>query len=188
MAAASIRQLDDGPFGGTHLMVGDEPAGEMISASSHDRSGAVWGSIRLSDYSLAQTAYALSCSKLWPPGVALPLDLKMAPLGAVGTLGLVHRDITGAPPRGPFTQEKPSPTATYPTLWNHNAKSETRIVCLPDAQLRVRQGMEEKAAVVWNTASHIHLNLGVSVQFPTNRGSVYRSREYWWPRLAQREV
>ena len=53
----------------------------------------------------------------------------------------------------------PSPTATYPALWNHNAKQETRIVCEPDSQLRVRQGMEEKAAAVWGTASRAHLNL-----------------------------
>ena len=50
-------------------------------------------------------------------------------------------------------------TATYPSLWNHNAKNETRITCLPDIQLLVRQGMEEKAASIWSTASRAHLNL-----------------------------
>ena len=32
------------------------------------------------------------------------------------------------------------------------------MVCAPDSQLRVRQGMEEKAADVWVTASRSHLN------------------------------
>ena len=53
----------------------------------------------------------------------------------------------------------PSPTATYPSLWNHDSKKETRIICEPDSQLQVRQGMETKAAEAWTTASRAHLNL-----------------------------
>ena len=85
--------------------------------------------------------------------------MKMASLGDMGELGLVHRDITGPAPRGPFDKVAPSPTATYPALWNHNAKKETRMVCQPDSQLQARQGMEEKADRVWATASRAHLNL-----------------------------
>ena len=158
LANDEVRGIEDGPYGGTPLYVGNELTGGMLTAPM-PQDGNNWGGMRLLDYSLAQTAYALSCSRLWPPGDSVATHLKMAPLGGVGTLGLVHRDITGAPPRGPFTQDKPSPTATYPALWNHDANRETRIVCLPDAQLRVRQGMEAKANVVWNTASHVHLNL-----------------------------
>ena len=51
-----------------------------------------------------------------------------------------------------------SPTATYPALWSHNAKNETRFVCHPDSQLLVRQGMEEKAIREWGTASRSHIN------------------------------
>ena len=32
------------------------------------------------------------------------------------------------------------------------------MVCVPDSQLQVRQGMEEDAAVVWDTATRAHLN------------------------------
>ena len=85
-------------------------------------------------------------------------DLKVTQAGIVGTLGLVDRDINGPLPRGPFDKVAPSPTATYPSLWNHNAKRETRIVCLPDSQLIVRPGMEVKAATAWATASRSHLN------------------------------
>ena len=122
--------------------------------------GENWSAVRLSDNSLAQTAYALSQSKLWLPGSAASVELKTALLGDVGKLGLVHRDITGTAPRGPFDKAAPSPTATYPALWSHNAKRETRMVCLPDSQLIVRPGIEEKAAEVWETASQAHLNLG----------------------------
>ena len=84
--------------------------------------------------------------------------MKTALLGNIGDLGRVHRDITGPAPRGPFDQAAPSPTATYPALWNHHAKLETQMVCMPDSQLQVRQGVEEKAANVWVTASRSHLN------------------------------
>ena len=69
-------------------------------------------------------------------------------MGDIGELGLVHRDITGPAPRGPFDKAAPSPTATYASLWNHNARRETRMVCLPDSQLLVRPGMEDKAGDV----------------------------------------
>ncbi len=157
-SADGARQVEDGPYGGTSLMVGDDVVGEiMVATSSED--GQQWGAVRLLDYSLAQTAYALSESKLWLPGRLAALELKVSLLGSVGKLGLVHRDITGPAPRGPFDKVAPSPTATYPALWNHNARKETRIVCEPDSQLRARRGMEAKATAVSATASRAHLNL-----------------------------
>ena len=83
----------------------------------------------------------------------------MAQLGSVGKFGYVHRDITGPLPRGPFDKIEPSPTATYPALWNHNARKETRIICETDSQLQARRGMGTKAATIWATASRAHLNL-----------------------------
>ena len=156
--ANGIRTIADGPYGGAQLTIGDDLAGEMLAAPQSD-DGENWGSVRLLDYALAQTAHALTQSQLWLPGQPAPLDLSVADLGSIGKMGLVHRDITGPAPRGPFNKIAPSPTATYPALWNHDAKQETRIVCQPDSQLQVRQGMESKAAQVWTTASRAHLNL-----------------------------
>ena len=153
-----IRGIEDGPFGGTPLMIGDELDGNMVTAPRSGNGGS-WGAVRLSDYALAQTAFELSRSKLWLPGSKSSAELEIAPLGEIGRLGTYHLDIIGPVPRGPFDKVAPSPTATYPALWNHDAKKETRIVCEPDSQLQVRQGMEDKAARVWDTASHSHLNL-----------------------------
>ena len=157
----AVRQIEDGPYDGTPLMIGDDPGGRIgnLLTVPNDGSSANWGAVRLLDYSLAQTAYALAHSRLWLPGQPASLELKTAPLGVVGRLGLVHRDITGPPPRGPFTKTTPSPTATYPALWNHSAANETRMVCIPDSQLLVRRGMEAKAAEAWATASRAHVNL-----------------------------
>ncbi len=158
VAASGVRGLEDGPYGGTQLLVGDDVAGVVLDAPSGD-DGANWGSVRMLDYSLAQTAHAMTESKLWLPGQLADLDLPMTILGSIGSLGLVHRDITGPLPRGPFNKTSPSSTATYPALWNHDATRETRIVCQPDSQLEARPGMETRAAAVWTTATRNHLNL-----------------------------
>ena len=155
----TIRRIEDGPYGGTRLMVGDELAGERVTAPC-DADGAVWGAVRLSDLSIAQTAYALSRSQLWLAGNLSTAAVELAQLDAVGQLGLVDRDINGPSPRGPFDKAAPSATATYPSLWNHDAKKEGRVICEPDSQLLVRQGMEQKAAESWATASRSHISRG----------------------------
>ena len=154
ISSKQVRQIQGGPYGGTPLKVGEAQVGEAMTAP-YD--GDNWGAVRLSDCSVAQTAYSLSRSRLWLPGQRAPKDLKTTALRNVGTRGWYHINIAGS--SGPFTKGPPSLTATYPSLWNHNAKNETRITCLPDMQLLVRQGMEEKAATIWSTASRAHLNL-----------------------------
>ena len=158
--AGDIRQIEDGPYGGTQVTVGEDVVGEMLTAPPSDGSSN-WGSVRLLDYSVAQTAHALSKSQLWLPGQSTALELKIIQLINLGRLGLHHREIEGPPPRGPFSVSKSTSTstATYPALWNHNAKNERKMVCVPDAQLLVRQGMEVKAPQVWATASRSHLNV-----------------------------
>ena len=155
LVGGQVRRIEDGPYGGTSNRVGEELAGETISAPS-GTDGDGWGAVRVGDYSVAQTAYTLANSKLWLPGTASPIDLKMSSLNDVGTRGWHDINIAGS--AGPFTKASPSPTATYPALWNHNAKKETRMVCTPDSQLIVRQGREDKAATVWDTASRAHIN------------------------------
>ena len=154
----SIRGIEDGPYGGTRFYVGKEMVGEAIAAPIGVE-GKSWRSVRLADHSLAQSAYMLYQSKLWLPRSPSPVELQSALLGDVAKLGLVHRDITGPVPRGPFDIDQSSPAATYPALWNHDAKQETRMVCLPDCQLLKRPGMDEKATEVWATASRAHLTL-----------------------------
>ncbi len=153
----SVRAVEDGPYGGTRVMVGDELIGEMLSAP-FGINGEAWTSVRLLDVSVAQTAFALLDSRLWLPGIGTEMELKIVPLCEIGKMGVVDRDINGPAPRGPFDKAAYRPNATYPSLWNHNAKKETLIVCEPDSQLIVRQDLEDKAATIWGTASRSHLN------------------------------
>ena len=152
-----IRNIEDGPYGGTKLMIGEELTGEMLSARC-DTDSESWPGVRLSDYSLAQTAHSLSQSELWLPRAPIALNLKVSLLNQVGKRGLYDMNIAGRSKSAPFTKIQPSSTATYPSLWNHNAKRETRIVCSPDSQLLAKSGMESKASAVWATASRSHIN------------------------------
>ena len=151
------RDIEDGPYGGTDLTVGNDRTGAVLTTRQAD-SGESWGNVRLLDHSLAQTAFAFSCSKLWLPAEPAALDLKVVPLGEIAKVGLHHRDITGPSPRGPFNKTTPEASSTYPALWNHNAKKETKMICEPDSQLQPRRRMESKAATVWQTRSRTHLN------------------------------
>ena len=152
-----VRRIEDGPYGGEPLSLGAEKIGETLDMPQ--TADGKLSAVRLYDAAVAQTAYSLTQSKLWLPAQPQPLELKMAQLGSVGKRGLVSRDIIEPPTRGPFDKIEPSATATYPALWNHNARKETRIICEPDSQLQVRRGLEDKAAAVWNTASRAHHNV-----------------------------
>ena len=96
------------------------------------------------------------------------LPIPVALLGETGAPGPVHRDVSGTDRatgvhRGPF-DVKPllaGHTPSYPVLWAHDAGSgrESQIEVRPDAQGRVRAGMEERALEVWATSTRLHINL-----------------------------
>ena len=157
ISSGPVRGIEDGPYGGTQLTVGDDIAGAMLTTPQADN-GTNWGGMRHTDYALAQTAYALTQSQLWLPGEYKKLGLAISPLAKIASLGYLSRDITGPLPRGPFDKIAPSTTATYPSLWNHDAQRETHILCDPDSQLQIRSGMESKAAMIWATRTRAHHN------------------------------
>ena len=151
--------IEEGPYGGTQVMVGTDWVGEITSTNFATQDPPVWNAVRILNAEVAQVAHALATSHLWLPTYTDPLPLEVTVLSNVGRRGLVDRLILGPPHPAPFTKTLPSPTATYPCIWNHNAKKETRIVCEPDSQLLVRRGMQARANEIWKTtASRAHLN------------------------------
>ena len=180
IAKKTKRGLEDGPFGGTDIDCGGkqgEKMGEAITAPVQ-QSDPKWNLVRIQDFELIQTAYALTQSKLRLPAQPEQLDLKTAKLGEIAKLGFVHRDINGPAtriradkpnqtrlPRGPFEVHKciPKPTETYTALWSHDCEKENKLLCEPDSRMKVRPGMEDKAARIWKTAGRAHLNLPFSL-------------------------
>ena len=154
-----VRTVEGGPYGGTPIHIGETAIGEVLNAPlSEYETG--WGAARINDVSLAQVAYSLANGKLWLPAHPDQISIHVARLVDVGNRGLDSQLLISAAHKGPFTKEEYSPTATYPALWNHAAKNEKRLICEPDSQLRVRQGMEEKATELWKTASRVHYSRG----------------------------
>ncbi len=159
IAAKEVRNLEDGPYGGIRVFCGEDQVGEILNAPI-DSHAVGWGAARILDASVAQTAHALSDSRLWLPGEPAALSLPVAMLKEVGQRGLDSQMFISPAHQGPFTRAPASPTATYPALWNHNARNETRMICDPDIQLVVRPGMEDKVAELWAIASRTHLSRG----------------------------
>ena len=155
----SIRKIEDGPYGGDAMFVGDEMIGQLLDAPT-DSYEIGWGAARVSDISVAQVAHSLSIGKLWLPAQAQAAKLPIAQLSDAGQRGHDSQMFISAAHRGPFAKLPPSPTATYPSLWSHDAKNETRFVCEPDSQMQAKVGMEEQAATVWTTASRAHISRG----------------------------
>ena len=157
MHSRTVRHLEDGPYGGTPVTVGAERAGETLDAPINSYESG-WSVARILDAAVAQTAHALSIGKLWLPAESEALPLPITQLNQVGQRGLDSQLFISAAHKGPFTRAAVSPTATYPALWNHSAKTETRLICVPDCQFLVRPDMERRASEVWTTASRVHLN------------------------------
>ena len=155
--SGKARRLEDGPYGGTAIYSGDALAGYLVDAPIDDHENG-WSVARIADLSVAQVAHSLSNGKLWLPAEAQARRLSIAQIEQIGQRGLDSQLLISAAHKGPFIKAPASPTATYPSLWNHDAKNETSIVCLPDSELIVKQGMEDRVAKVWATASRAHIN------------------------------
>ena len=135
LQAGSTWQLEDGPYDGEPLQVGSELVGKTLTAPCSPE-GDMWSGTRISDYSLAQTAHVMANSRLWLSGAPSALELKIAPLNLLGQRGFYHMNISGNSSSAPFSKARPSPTATYPALWNHDAKRETKLKPRWDVHLR----------------------------------------------------
>ena len=85
-------------------------------------------------------------------------------------------------PARPIQQAAPSPTATYPSLWNHDARRRLEWSAPLTPIASSGTGMEDKAADVWATASRAHLNLDFTIQFSALGSRVHGPREHRWPR------
>ncbi len=186
-----LRRLEDGPVGGTPLHFGNDVIGQAIDAPiSHTNP---WNPSRIADLSLAQAAYQMANNKrIWFPAMqeSEAITLPITTVEAIGEIGPYHSDINGSTStggiRGPFVIAKvqKDSTPTYPTLWEHDAKRERKLIfeAESEAQPRRAKNAKEKAvidykvATVWATASHCHFNQNfqfnsqpTAMQFTTRR-------------------
>ena len=157
--SSAARTLEDGPFGGSPVSVGDEHLGEVVDAPlSRD---APWSAVGISDFSVVQAALQMAHGVVWLPQMREQAAQRVptTSLQRVCQVGIYDMNIVGSGKQTGFNRIKPpSATPTYPMLWGHDAQLETRMVVAPDSEGRVKQGKENRAAEIWDTRSHAHHN------------------------------
>ncbi len=159
IASGGIRTLEVGPVGGSVIFVGQEQVDEVLDCPLHK--GGQWPTAGIIDLGLAQTAHQLTLGRLWPPGLfesdAFPLPITL--LKNIGRLGFLDRDINEGGGRGAFDILRSHPTsAAYPTLWGHESEHERTMLVKPDSDARIREGKEQRAKAIWETATRLHHN------------------------------
>ena len=179
LAAEIARIRDSGQLravenmdGVSAVAIGQQGCGVMLNAPLPE--SGPWPLVGILDGELAQVAWNLERGALVQLG--LPgtdsIRLPVVPIAQIAGRGPYHADInwgqSDGKPRGPFELVKPAvtPEPSYPMLWAHDAKRERRLVVLPDSEGRIKSAsmdanpaaLQEKAAVVWKTASRAHYN------------------------------
>jgi len=170
IAANKFRKIEDGPVGGTPILIGNELVGNGITAPI----GVGWNLARVRDFSLAQTAYQLTLGKLWLAGTKKSevLELPISTIAKIGEVGPYHADINGRTQsggiRGPFDiiDHQSNNTPTYPVLWAHDADRERTIAFEAESEGIPRKGVDSdeqdlidrKIDAIWSAASHAHFN------------------------------
>ena len=97
MSDGNIRRLEDGPFGGTRVLLGRVAEGEAIECPLPGEGP--WQLVGYKDLTLAQTAHQMSLGRLWVGGMpeAAPVLVPVAPLAQViRRMGPHDLDLTGS--------------------------------------------------------------------------------------------
>ena len=172
--SGNVRRLEDGPFGGTRLLLGDTLYGEVVDCPLPDEGA--WQMVGVKDITLGQTAYQLTIGHIWIEGMQSDGTVSVPVTSlehVVQRIGPHHLDITGAQikadglPQGPFEcLPGVPPGAAYPSLWNHDSRRERQLIVEPDTHCRVREvdgttstELLNRAGRRWESASRIHYNL-----------------------------
>lgn len=152
----NARNIEDGPFGGTRISVGDEVVGELVSAPVPPN-GDGYGCARLRDAAVGQVAHSLSELKLWLPGQSAHTDVPLAHLEDLGSRGHDSQMFVGTQQNGPFEKLAISGEPTYPALWNRKGHAENSFIYEPDCELQVKEGQGSRALELWASASRFHV-------------------------------
>ena len=168
-----VRRLEDGPFGGSRVVIGDSTYGEVLNCPLP--AAGAWQIAGIRDLTLAQTAHQLASGRLWIEGMP-PSPTVQVPITTmscvISRMGPHHLDLTGAQvkadglPQGPFQRLSGCPVgAAYPCLWSHDSRLERRMVVEPDSHCRMRvvgmslrEALSERAGARWETAGNLHYN------------------------------
>ena len=173
ISRSGIRSLEEGPFGGSRILIGESVVGEALNCPLPN--DGAWQMVGIQDMSLGQTAHQITHGRLWIDGMgpASSAAIPICPIEiAIERIGPHDLDITGAQvksdrlPQGPFEKlDGLPPGAAYPCLWNHDNLRERTLVVQPDSHCQIRQvdggvpaALQARAEARWATAARAHYN------------------------------
>ena len=148
-----LRSLEDGPYGGTPLIVAGEHAGEVLSVPMSAKS---WEVLGIRDLSLAQFAFHLSHGRVWFPRSSKPLDrvLPIRRIREFARVGFADNNIANNKKAAFERIDDISATADYPMMWRNESNDQRSMTLTPDQEGRVRPDREELASRIWACRSH----------------------------------
>ena len=154
-------KLEDGPYGGTSLLVGDSVIGRVLDCPFFSMG---WMAAAGSDHLLLQTAWQLAHGKLWFDWHS-SFDVPITTIGAIGERGPLDLDIMGHDTkayRGPFNILQKSKSCIYPVIWGNHNSIQTRMIIESDKEAEPRPSeTKERIEKVLDTASRVHINRGL---------------------------
>ncbi len=166
------------------VRVGDDVVGAVTLESASPRKA--WTTVRVANIRLVNIAKRLANGQLFLPQHSQPIAIPIAPIGEIGRVGPLGRDINEAG-RGPFETRKGAHAGTeWPMLWGRDSSIQTRMATLPDTSGIVRENKSADAAELWQKASNLHIN--ITFRFNSNPTSAaYTERRSLggraWPNL-----
>lgn len=174
--ATEIRCLEDGPYGGTPILVGEDDVGHILDAPLPE--SGPWQLAGISDIALAQSAWQLARGTLWLPQLqkSSRTNIPVTTLGKLITDEPPHHsriecwrwNDRSRPPSAPFEIHRPpgNPVPTWPTLWAHDANRErcmevafdSEAIPLHSRDATIRANVSDMADTIWATATRLHIN------------------------------
>ena len=166
--ARAVSAIPEEQLGGLIKIGSEKLVGRFIKSSA-----GFSGSAGVRENDLTVTAVGLEQGELRLPRTDVGVSLPITKLRELGNRGVLARDINGPEvtsaglQRGPFNVEKifPNELPTFPILWAHEARKETRLVVSPNRQGTVREGQNHQANKLWETFAS---RLGFSRDFQLN--------------------
>lgn len=153
--ASRIRSLDEMNSG--EVVIGGHRAFSFLRTPIGNAGVAGVSSIDLCKFMLS-----LSKGEFLSVRDNLSISMPITRLQTLGECGPVHR-LIGSPvdsrPRGPFAFYESQHAATYPALWSHDALRERQMEVLPDTRGVIREGEDDRARHIWQTATRLHFSL-----------------------------
>ena len=152
VATIPLHRADGPPVGGSPIMIGGEPWGEIIDGPVNEVS---WKAARWKQVLVGQFASALERGELWTKGGSrLAGRLPVAAMKDVSNIGPQDRRIRGS--LGVFDSfHGHNEQAQFPALWRHKESIHLSLMSDVNAWLIPKPGKEH--APIWSQSGRLHV-------------------------------